>query len=611
MTISVGELVRDIKPNRTVLFFGSGSSIPSHAPSVSELQKHFEAVFHVSASGYTLAEQTAIIEHRTRDRPRLIHELRSKFKGIAPTGALLNLPLYEWKSIFTTNYDTLIEDSYKRRSSPIYACSSNFDFGIKEDPRAVQLFKLHGTLEKDVCDGDRSRIILTSNDYDLAHEFREQLFDRFRADIAGCHLVIIGHSLADPDIKAVIDRALSIISKAGGGGRITAFIFTKDEGRATLFETRGLSVCFGGIDDFFAALTRLIVPVPATSMPASGDPLDLHPELRPTTLDVAHERTSASSNVAAMFNGWPASYADIAAGLTFSRNVASEIVEQFKTDDKSVAILLGPSGVGKTTAARQVLSGLVATGVFCWEHKEDHTVQSDAWRKLAAYLKASSVKGCLLIDDAHVELSEVNDLADYLASDKNTWLKLILVSSTSQWYPRIKTSSIHKLGKEYFLNRVRSVEIDRLLNLAENVPAVRALVEGNFAGFSRAERRQRLTQRCEADMFVCLKNIFSSDKLDDIILREYAGLPVPLQEIYKVVAAMEAAGVRVHRQLIIRMLGVPPMQTGGGYRTSFTNRLWTSGRVFMLGREGTRSLWASSRNISTIRKTNASICSAE
>jgi SIR2-like domain len=172
-----------------------------------------------------------------------------KFKGIVPTGALLNLPLYEWKSIFTTNYDALIEESYKRRSSPIYAYSSNFDFGIKEDPRAVQLFKLHGTLEKDVSDGDRSRIILTANDYDLTQEYREQLFDRFKADIAGCHLIIIGHSLADPDIKDVIDRALLLISKSGGGGRITAFIFTKDAGRATLFETRGLTVCFGGIDD--------------------------------------------------------------------------------------------------------------------------------------------------------------------------------------------------------------------------------------------------------------------------------------------------------------------------------------------------------------------------
>ncbi len=112
MPIKIAELVSGLKPDRTILFFGAGSSVPSNAPSVQDLQKHLETVFGVSAQGYTLAEQTAIIEHQTRDRARLILELRFKFKGKRPTGALLNVPLSDWKSIFTTFYDNLIEVSY-------------------------------------------------------------------------------------------------------------------------------------------------------------------------------------------------------------------------------------------------------------------------------------------------------------------------------------------------------------------------------------------------------------------------------------------------------------------------------------------------------------------
>ena len=108
MPINIAELVSGLKPDRTILLFGAGSSVPSNAPSVQDLQRHLETVFDVSAQGYSLSEQTAIIEHQTRDRSRLIHELRSKFKGQRPTGALLNLPLYDWKSIFTTNYDNLL-----------------------------------------------------------------------------------------------------------------------------------------------------------------------------------------------------------------------------------------------------------------------------------------------------------------------------------------------------------------------------------------------------------------------------------------------------------------------------------------------------------------------
>jgi len=561
MPINIAELVSGLKPDRTILLFGAGSSVPSNAPSVQDLQRHLETVFGVPAQGYNLAEQAAIIEQQTRDRARLIHEVRSKFKGKRPTGALLNLPLYDWKSIFTTNYDNLIETTYQRKSRPAEVYSSNFDFGPKNDPLAVQIFKLHGTIDKDISDGDHSRIILTENDYDLAYEFREQLFDRLKADIAGCHLIIIGHSLGDPDIKAIVDRALNLNARSGGGGQITIFSFTKDEGRATLFESRGLAVCFGGLDDFFAGLTSLKVP-PPVSAAASGDPLDTHPALRPATIDVAHAESTAAADVSAMFNGWPASYADIAAGLTFSRNVTDQITEQLTTGDRNISVVLGPSGVGKTTAARQALSNMLRNGFLCWEHKLDQNLRSQHWRNLAANLKHNGRIGCLFVDDAHSELGDVNDLLDYLVADDNQSLKIILVSSTNKWYPRLKTPSLHKGAVEYLLNRVQSNEIDRLIDLAENVTPVRNLVEEQFSGFSRSERWRRLTQRCEAEMFVCLKNIFASDKLDDIILREYATLDEPLQDIYKAVAAMESTGVRVHRQLIIRLLGIPAMQIG-------------------------------------------------
>ncbi|MBB4427101.1 hypothetical protein GGD66_005677 [Bradyrhizobium sp. CIR48] len=559
MPVTVDDVIKNLQPARTILLFGAGSSIPSNAPSVHDLQRHFERTFSVPANQYSLAEQTGIIEYRTNNRKALIQELRSQFRGVQPTGALLNLPFLKWKSIFTTNYDTLIEDSYKRRSLPYTAYSCNFDFGAERDPDAVQIFKLHGTIEKDVIDGSQSRIILTEGDYDQTSDYREHLWDRLRADMAGSQLIIIGHSLADPDIKAVVDRALSLNQKSGGSGRVTLFSYTRDDGRALLFESRGMSVCFGGIDDFFAGLTNLIVPPSASASP-SGDPLDDRPGLRPTTVDVAHQQSTASPNVSAMFNGWPASYADIATGFTFRRNVAADIEAQFLNGgEKYIAVILGPAGAGKTTAARQLASNLLRNKVHCWEHKSEQPFLSESWRQVAHFLKSNGLTGCLLIDDAHLDLSDINDLTDYLASDKNYNLKLVLISSANQWHPRVKLPSLHKFAKEYHLNRVQSNEIDRLLDLAEQVKAIRDLVEQSFAGFSRPERRRRLMDRCQADMFVCLKNIFSSDSFDDIILREYATLNPTLQDVYKNVAAMEWAGVHVHRQLVIRLLGIGAM----------------------------------------------------
>ena len=68
-------------------------------------------------------------------------------------------------------------------------------------------------------------------------------------------LVIIGHSLADPDIREIANKAASLNAQMDNGGQIVLFVYTRDDERASLFEARGLTVSFGDIDEFFAGLT--------------------------------------------------------------------------------------------------------------------------------------------------------------------------------------------------------------------------------------------------------------------------------------------------------------------------------------------------------------------
>jgi hypothetical protein len=433
--------------------------------------------------------------------------------------------------------------------------SSNFDFTIHDNPTAAKLFKLHGTIEKDVVDGGNSRIIISESDYDQTSEYREQLYDRLGGDLAGGQLIIIGHSLADPDIREIVNRAAAINVKASEGGQIVLFLFSKDEDRASLYEKRGLTVCFGGIDEFFAEMTHRQFG-PTTAKPA-GDLLDYRPALRPFTLDVEHESNALRADVSSMFNGWPATHADILAGLTFDRSVALSIFEHFKKDEVLFATLLGASGVGKTTAARQAVQHLRQANVICWEHKSDLPLSVEDWFHLAEHCRAEDKKAVLVVDDAHSHLYELNELADSLAASKNFHMKLLLVATRHQWNPRVKTPTLYRYGGEFKLVQLSQEEIERLLVLLDVNASIRSLVEPMFSGFSRQERKRRLVERCEKDMFVCLKSIFASESFDDIILREYAGLEPHLQDIYRYVAAMENAGVRVHRQLLVRLLRIP------------------------------------------------------
>lgn len=554
--MELDSLVRGIRPEHTILLFGAGSSMPSNAPTPQAIIDHLGVRFSLPSAGFNLAEFTELVEQRSKDRRRMVMEIRTLFRNLKPTAGLLNLPLYDWKSIYTTNYDDLVEQAYRKKSKPLGVFTSNFDFGNTARTAETRLYKIHGTIDKDAAFGDHSRMILTSSDYNVAHEFREHMFGALQMDMAESDLVIIGSSLSDEDIKPLISRAVQLNTKAMIGGRITLLMYQRDEARADLYRGQGINVVFGGIDDFFIEMAKKS-PGPLFDYTPSDSVLENHPKLVPTVTDVKHQMETAVPDVSRMFAGWPANFADVNRGLTFERSVAMSMMEEAQGGASICLTLVGASGVGKTTAARQVLVGLARAGFSCWEHRGDLTLDPTAWLALARELDAASRRGLLFIDDAHAHIREINELVDGLAHADLTSLILVAASSRNHWKPRIKSPNIYKRGKLYILSKVDGAEIERLISLVDTNADLARIVETGFSGFSRAEKRRRLTDRCESDMFVCMRNIFASESFDNIMLREYAELKVELQDVYRLVAALETAGVKVHRQLIIRLLGIP------------------------------------------------------
>lgn len=554
MPVELSELVEQLTPTNTVLMFGAGASLPSGAPSVAELIHDISEAFKIEPDGLSLAEISAVAEMK-RNRTDLIALLRKRFKGLKAKGSLLNLPRHDWKSIYTTNYDELVEDAYRRAERPLQVFASDFDFKVQPDPTATKYFKIHGTISKDSVDGAVFNMILTQMDYDATADYRDALYARLRSDMSpGSQVVVIGQSLNDAHLRDLVEAVIATNQKVGAGGRIFFLLYEKNENRALLYEQRGLRVAFGSLDTFMAAMDAK-APATVTAFRDTGSPLDAIQSLRPVTVDVDAEVDSGRSNASGIFNGWPARYPDIVGGLTFDRTCVEEIVT-FVDEGGGLACLLGASGVGKTTAARQAMVRLKGRGYFAWEHKSDFPLQSNQWVQVAKRLDSNGQKGVLFVDDAHTHLYELNNLIDELVAAGSKSFRVVCAAARNHWAPRIKTPHIYKIGKEFQLSRLDNKEIDRLLHLVDTNPELQQLVEAGFSGFSRAERRRRLVQRCEADMFVCLRNVFASEKFDDIILREFSDLDANCSDVYRYVAAMESAGIRVHRQLVVRLLGI-------------------------------------------------------
>jgi hypothetical protein len=261
-------------------------------------------------------------------------------------------------------------------------------------------------------------------------------------------------------------------------------------------------------------------------------------------------------DVSRMFNGRAASYADIDAGFTFGRTPRRKLADALQRDAQFIS-LVGAAGVGKTTLARQLLLAARRAGSYCWEHVSDFPLDADGWLDVETQLRARDAQGVLMVDDCTRFLTPLNRLVNELATRDGPHLRLVLTATRSAWRPRLKAR--HLFGPRAVLEELSvltDTEIDHLVNLATAEPAVGALVQPEFALLTRGAQVQQLRLRARADMFVCLKNVFATEELDNILLQEYAELSEDQQAVYLGVAAIQAICGRAHRQLVLRLLDI-------------------------------------------------------
>jgi hypothetical protein len=424
MLVELSQLVGRIDPKRTILLFGSGSSMPSGGKSGPALADALAEKFDLGGGGYSLTEVAQIITDRV-GRRRLVEELRRLIANIKPAGGILNLPLYDWNGIYTTNYDRSVEVAYEKSGKDVRVVSSNFDFGLGRDDMSARLYKVHGTIQTDVVDGSVSRLIISDEDYELTSEYRQMIWDRLKADLAENDCIIIGQSLADSHLRDLVTEVARLKQSASHSTKISLLLFEADINRAALYARRGLHVAFGGIDDFFVEMAK---SDQATMKIVGGQSVVDLRGLHPVTTLVA-EAIDHPTTLERMYNGWPASWSDVSNGFTFARDDALQAATKIADFSYLFVTFLGASGVGKTTAARQCVLELMAAGYQGWEHNSDRELLVREWLEVAERLQENEEFGVLFIDDAHEHLHQINQLADQLVAKELTHLQLILSSA--------------------------------------------------------------------------------------------------------------------------------------------------------------------------------------
>lgn len=215
MTNSFGQLIKLIRQEKVSLFIGSGFSLEAGAPTVSKLcsaifenfDNDEQRLSHQNDSLSTLANYY-VEELHTGSRSSLVEILQEQFtydvQSMEDHKKLALVPHFH--TIFTTNYDTHLEDSYEKDLVSVVRNDRDCCYASNTP---VSIYKIHGDFT------NPESIVITSDDYNKFIESPSNpiMWAKVLIEFAQKHILFIGYSLEDDNILRIIRKVSQSVGK--------------------------------------------------------------------------------------------------------------------------------------------------------------------------------------------------------------------------------------------------------------------------------------------------------------------------------------------------------------------------------------------------------------
>lgn len=249
-------LIKLVRKCKVSPFIGAGFSIEANAPSISQLTQSILAEFdddeqrkqHVHDSLQDLTN-FYVEEVCNGSRNQMIELLRESFnftpECMSDHQMLTQIP--HFKHIFTTNYDTLLEDSYPATECNVVRTDKDCAY---IDDNKTTILKVHG----DFTDPDS--IVITSDDYKqfFGEPVNSELYDFVKNEFLTKHILFIGYSLSDDNIVEIIKH----ISKSVGRNQKEMFLIAPNlnDSKKTQLKKIGVTYYDAYASEFLKELTK-------------------------------------------------------------------------------------------------------------------------------------------------------------------------------------------------------------------------------------------------------------------------------------------------------------------------------------------------------------------
>jgi len=491
-------------------------------------------------------------------QPAAFHEMISTFK---------------WRSIYTTNYDFIIERAYEKNSNRLQELNPiirNTRYqNIYPNENALPYYKLHGSLSN--INDQSLPLILTPDQY-ITHQLnRDRLFSKLLEESHSFSFIFVGYGFMDHDINAILNKVNQEKDGRPRSYMVGPGIRPAEE---SFWEGKKISSFKVSFQEFMTELNSKISPasrVLSKVRPTFDNPIYNQfvqdPKVKkpsPSFLnfienDIEYIHSSISSSTIdakefykGVFKNWDPIIRNLDVKREVTEDILSEVFleDHYSNDnDGQVLILIkGSAGSGKSVALKRLAwDAAVSFEKLCIFYKENATIKYDNINELFSFCRRRIF---LFVDNLLKTEDEIKELLVKCKRDKIP-ITIVGTERVSTW--NNENNQIKNfLDLQYNLEYLSNNEIKELITILTKHNSL-----GFLEGKTHKEQFDLLGPRAGRVLLVALYEATHGKPFREIINDEYNKIQNDTaKSLYLTVSILHMLGVGARAGLISRVHGI-------------------------------------------------------
>jgi tetratricopeptide (TPR) repeat protein len=581
------EILKHLKNGRVSLFLGAGTSCATGLPSGFELSKRIKEKFpNINKELNDFMEICLdVIDTPPYTRDELEEFIKNELQGVKPSESHLKMTKFNWSSLFTTNYDDIIEIAYSTSENKLKSCQdiyqNNYSINIS-DRNKMYLFKLMGTTRATDKDG---QMVLTRIDYLHSYQVRQNYLKTVFDFIKNGTMVFIGYSFGDQLARDIIDEIIKTytLDRLPYSYAIFADDVKEDEKTKHYFASRKIIPIKSNFEEFIGYIdNNYKKPIEKTSnvsLKIKDQLIEIDEEKYTQYLDCFDFLTNEKINEDSgkkddFFKGTNKSWGPFREKWAFERiirnnkgeileDIVSEKLKKEGTDFNEILLLTGMAGCGKSTIAKNIaFKSFYNDGNLIIYFPS--SIKNIDYRLLADFIELINekyveqskkyehfkvVKPLIVIDDASSFMKHIIRIKDYLTSRGRSIL-ILAVERENEWTLRSKEFPIELSENNIF-------RINETLSDEEVNQIVKHFYKLGYLTFESDEIVKNIKDNLESSFFATVySNVHESRKpLDEIIKDQFITLSELSKKAFTYVCSFSQYNIPLNMELLVRAIG--------------------------------------------------------